>query len=211
MEVTRIDNRYEILFCSNVLDNQVTNELITMVEERLDEFVDSGYKMTDENEGYRRSKVLYSFDPYAKYLTDLIHDNLNTFYSALNMPAVNCHMDKTEAQLTYHHDGNYYKIHNDNGDTPMGTRYLTYVYYFFKEPKQFSGGELRFYRESDINNTGMGLSGSSFADITPTHNSMVVFPSHFMHEVLPVSCSNPDKSVSRFTINGWLHRGSKYE
>lgn len=126
-------------------------------------------------------------------------------YELFNMPNIKYNSDLTEAQLTHHGNGDYYKIHNDNGDEPMGLRYLTYVYYFYKEPKAFSNGELRLYRMPLNNKTTIDAS-NSYIDIEPLSNRLVIFPSHFMHEVRVVN-SNPTFSLSdRFTVNGWLHR-----
>jgi SM-20-related protein len=35
---------------------------------------------------------------------------------------------------------------------------------------------------------------------------LVVFPSRYLHEVLPVSCPSQTFADSRFTINGWVRR-----
>ena len=48
-------------------------------------------------------------------------------------------------QLTAHNDGCYYKIHNDAGSEKTANREISYVYYFYQEPKAFSGGELKIY------------------------------------------------------------------
>jgi Rps23 Pro-64 3,4-dihydroxylase Tpa1-like proline 4-hydroxylase len=36
-------------------------------------------------------------------------------------------ISQIESQMTSHNDGNYYKIHNDNGSPDTATRELTYV------------------------------------------------------------------------------------
>ena len=49
-------------------------------------------------------------------------------------------ISEIEVQLTAHNDGCYYKIHNDAGSEKTASREITYVYYFYQEPKAFSGG-----------------------------------------------------------------------
>jgi Rps23 Pro-64 3,4-dihydroxylase Tpa1-like proline 4-hydroxylase len=42
--------------------------------------------------------------------------------------------------------------------------------------------------------------------LTPPQNSIVFFPSSYLHEVMPVSCPSRAFADSRLTVNGWLHR-----
>ena len=109
-----------------------------------------------------------------------------------------------EVQLTAHNDGNYYKVHNDNGSPDTATRVFTYVYYFYREPKPFSGGELLIY-DSKIENN-FYVQADSCQTVEPHNNSIVFFLSRYLHEVLPVRCPSKAFADSRFTINGWLRR-----
>lgn len=109
-----------------------------------------------------------------------------------------------EMQMTAHNDGAFYKVHTDAGSEKTKTRELTYVYYFYQEPKQFSGGELKIYDTE--------MQGKKFIQkensqvIEPRNNSIVFFNSRCKHEVLPISCSSHEFKASRFTLNGWLRR-----
>jgi Rps23 Pro-64 3,4-dihydroxylase Tpa1-like proline 4-hydroxylase len=109
-----------------------------------------------------------------------------------------------ESQLTAHNDGHYYKAHNDSGSPDTASRELTYVYYFNREPKQFSGGELRIY-DSRIENNFF-IKAESYKTIEPINNSIVFFLSRYIHEVLPIRCPSQQFADSRFTINGWVRR-----
>jgi Rps23 Pro-64 3,4-dihydroxylase Tpa1-like proline 4-hydroxylase len=43
-------------------------------------------------------------------------------------------------------DGSYFRPHTDQGKSAIdATRKLTYVYYFNREPRGFTGGDLRIY------------------------------------------------------------------
>ncbi len=156
---------------------------------------------TDEV-NYRRSSVLYAFPDFADLISDRIQSIAPDIFRTLELSPFS--IFHIEAQLTAHNDGNYYKIHNDNGSSNTATRELTYVYYFYRDPKPFSGGELVLY-DSKIENTYY-VNADSFKTIEPRNNSIVFFLSRYMHEVLPVRCPSRSFQDSRFTINGWIHR-----
>ena len=111
-------------------------------------------------------------------------------------------IDRIECQLTAHNENDYYKIHNDNGSDKTATRELTYVYYFNREPKAFSGGELKLY-DSRIENNYY-VEAESYKIVEPINNSIVFFLARTMHEVLPVACPSRQFADGRFTLNGWV-------
>lgn len=152
---------------------------------------------------YRRSQILYQFPEVAQKMRDRIRQVVPDVLEKLGLPAFA--VQDIEAQLTAHNDGNYYKIHNDNGSPDTATRELTYVYYFYREPKGFRGGELRIYDSRIENNYYVGA--DSFHTVEPRNNSIVFFLSRYLHEVLPVHCPSRAFADSRFTINGWVRRG----
>lgn len=151
---------------------------------------------------YRESVVLYAFPEFADLISQRIHQMFPDIISKLGIPSFQ--ISQVEAQLTAHNDGNFYKIHNDNGSPDTATRELTYVYYFYQEPKPFSGGELVIY-DSKIENNYY-VQAETFRTVEPRNNSIVLFLSRYMHEVLPVCCPSQQFADSRFTINGWLRR-----
>ncbi|MFQ3678941.1 MAG: 2OG-Fe(II) oxygenase [Pseudanabaenaceae cyanobacterium] len=153
---------------------------------------------------YRRSYYLPSFPEYEERMKKQVAAAVPTVLQRLEMPAWS--MDYIEIQLTAHNDGNYYKIHNDNGSPDAASRELTYVYYFHREPKPFSGGELRVY-DSRIEN-GFYVAADSYQTIEPQNNLVVFFLSRYLHEVLPVHCPSQRFADSRFTLNGWVRRKS---
>ncbi|MEE3715760.1 2OG-Fe(II) oxygenase [Tumidithrix elongata RA019] len=152
---------------------------------------------------YRRSMYLFSFPEFARMMIDRVRSIMPHIISHLDIQ--NFTVGDIEAQLTAHNDGNYYKIHNDNGSPDCANRELTYVYYFHREPKAFSGGELVLY--DSVIKDGYLVGAKSFKTIQPRNNTIVFFPSRCMHEVLPVVCPSKAFADSRFTINGWVrHR-----
>jgi SM-20-related protein len=105
-----------------------------------------------------------------------------------------------ELELVAHGDGAHFARHTDiplgPGRSPLGgdrsgkqDRLLSGVYYFHREPKAFSGGELRLYR------FGGGDTPDDWIDIAPEQNSFVAFPTWVTHEVRPIA------------VNAWLCRG----
>ena len=110
---------------------------------------------------------------------------------------------KLETELVAHGDGAFYKRHIDTQTVHYENvdliRVLSGVYYFFSEPKAFSGGALRLYAIG-------GDPDRDFVDIEPECNSLLVFPSWAPHEVMPVHCPSGRFVDSRFAINCWVHR-----
>lgn len=151
---------------------------------------------------YRESVVLYSFPRFE----ELIRSRLRQIFPSIvqQFGIAPFQITDIEAQLTAHNDGQFYKVHNDNGSENTATRELTYVYYFYREPKPFTGGELVLY-DSKIENNYY-VQADTFKTVEPRNNSIVFFLSRYMHEVLPVHCPSRDFADSRFTINGWFRR-----
>lgn len=110
---------------------------------------------------------------------------------------------KVELQITTHTDGDFYWKHSDVGVEGSGTerRRISLVYYYHWQPKAFEGGDFLLH---DLNRpTELGLTR-----IEPADNSMVFFPSEYLHEFTPVHCQGDDFRGGRFTVNGWVsHAG----
>ena len=153
-------------------------------------------------ENYRESVVLYAFPEFAQLIDQRVRAAFPDVLDKLGLPPFA--IGQIEAQLTAHNDGNFYKIHNDNGSPDTATRELTYVYYFYQEPKAFSGGELVIY-DSQIRNNYY-VKADTYRMVEPINNSIVFFLSRYMHEVLPIHCPSQNFADSRFTINGWVRR-----
>lgn len=173
--------------------------LLNDVLNRADQFV-----ATSTSTGaieYRESRILYNVEAYG-WIVQKIEAALPEVLQ--NWQIQPFQIAEIEMQLTAHNHGHYYKIHNDNGSEDAATRSISYVYYFNREPKQFSGGALRIY---DLNSeNGYYVQAQSYQTIEPINNSIVFFPSHFLHEVLPVTCDSRSFADSRFTLNGWIRR-----
>ena len=115
------------------------------------------------------------------------------------LPVRDLESHEIELNLTAHRDGDFFRVHMD-GDPVDSDRRLSYVYYFHRQPRRFSGGDLLLY---DTNRQKNGFRPGVFTRIEPLHNSIVFFPSDCYHEITPVSGAQ-DFADARFTVNGWF-------
>lgn len=154
---------------------------------------------------YRKSRVLYELGEYGALIQErllaILPDALTLFDQE---PFPLSHLD---IQITASNDGDFFKVHQDNTEVEpldISRRVVSFVHYFNSEPKAFTGGQLRFYDSEDgeIEST----KEKRLMTITPTQNTLVLFPSSYSHEVLPVRCPSRKFADSRFTANGWFIR-----
>ena len=190
----------EYLQIDNFLTPEEHQQLLKYVLEQEASFVPTSTSTNEIN--YRQSMVLYSFPDFSQLILQRIAAIIPEIIASLGIEPFT--INYIESQLTAHNHGNYYKIHNDNGSPETSLREITYVYYFYQEPKHFSGGELLIY-DSKISHS-FYVNTDSFQTVEPRNNSIVFFLSRYMHEVLPVICPSKLFADSRFTINGWINR-----
>lgn len=107
-----------------------------------------------------------------------------------------------ECQITAHGDGDFFAIHTDNSPAEIAYRRMSYVYYFHREPKQFSGGHLCLY--NTLLQDGYSKCGQLAADIDPPRNGLMIFPTHIYHRVSPIQSASSTLTDQRLTLNGWL-------
>ncbi len=151
---------------------------------------------------HRKSHVLDQAGPYQELILDRIKDVLPSVLKKLNMEEYP--ITRTEVQVTASNDGDSFAVHTDDGHDEVASRYLTFVYFFHREPKQFTGGELRIH---DSRLWGKQyVSEGSYQAIVPEENQIVFFPCAIVHEITPVECPSRAFADSRFTLNGWIHR-----
>jgi Rps23 Pro-64 3,4-dihydroxylase Tpa1-like proline 4-hydroxylase len=138
---------------------------------------------------------------WAEGFVSRIADRLDWIFASTGTRAFP--VDHYELEVASHGDGAHFARHRDipvgPGRQPLGgddsgrhERLLSAVYYFYVEPRQFTGGELRLHRVGSE-----GIPGD-YVDIDPLQNSLVVFPSWFEHEVRRVSCHTERFEDRRF-------------
>ena len=108
-----------------------------------------------------------------------------------------------ESQLTAAGSAQFFKLHADSA--PDNSRAISCVYYIHREPRAFSGGELRLY-DCLEEEGGSCRAAHSFETVEPVSNRLVVFPSNEFHEVMPVRCPSDQFADYRFAVTSWLHR-----
>jgi Rps23 Pro-64 3,4-dihydroxylase Tpa1-like proline 4-hydroxylase len=167
--------------------------------------VPDGVPEAETDLSYRKSRVLYELGEYGSLIRErllALLPEVLAIFQRQEFPIAT-----VDVQITASNNGDFFKVHRDNSaveplDIPL--REVTYVYYFNREPKAFSGGQLRLYNSKDgeVQNSGR----QSAKTIAPRQNTLVLFPSHYDHEVLPVRCPTGKFANSRFTVNGWVIR-----
>jgi len=153
---------------------------------------------------YRKSKVIYHLDNdiivlFEQKIKELYKDVL----SELDMKDFD--ISKIEMQMTSSNNGDFFKVHPDadykRGRGDVKNRKLTFVYYYFTDPKPFTGGNLKIYEFSDDSRTTHN--SLEFDTVVPENNMLIFFESDYWHEVEEVICE-PSLENSRFTINSWI-------
>jgi hypothetical protein len=151
---------------------------------------------------HRRSRVLMDLEQYQEMILQRIKSVLPQVLRELEME--DFAVADIEAQITASNDGDFFRFHSDNSNGRAASRYLTFVYFFQSEPRQFEGGELRLH-DARLE-AGVYASEGSYQTIIPQQNQIVFFPCELLHEITQVSCPSGRFADSRFTLNGWLRR-----
>jgi SM-20-related protein len=159
-------------------------------------------RVSDNKDDYRHSLMLGASQPvrdlFVRKITALMPEVMPRLrIGRFAVGAIDC-------QITASIDGSYFKAHTDAGVNETWKRQYTYVYYFCREPKGFTGGELRIYDDTIRN--GKLVATDSYQIIEPRHNTIVFFQAAVMHEVMPVRVPSRQFRDARFTVNGWIER-----
>ena len=164
-------------------------------------FVPSG--VSDSKEDYRHSFVLNPPDDLSQNMVGRIRAVMPEVIPRLKMKPFP--VTQIECQITANTDGSFFRVHTDSGVNETVRRQFTYVYYFNRRPKAFSGGELLIY--DDVIRNGKLARTDTYQRVEPRHNSIVFFQAAVMHEVTRVEVPSRQFCDARFTVNGWIHRG----
>jgi SM-20-related protein len=159
-------------------------------------------RVSDAREDYRHSLMLAAPHEVWQLMIRKIKAAMPEVMPQLHLG--NFPIGNIDCQITASIDGSYFKAHTDAGSNETYKRQFTYVYYFNREPKGFTGGELRVYDDAVRN--GKLAATDSFQVIEPRHNSIAFFQAAVMHEVMPVSVPSKQFRDARFTVNGWIER-----
>lgn len=100
----------------------------------------------------------------------------------------------TELGCLAYVSGDHFARHRDVIYGRFKRRRLSWVYYFYQEPRAFTGGDLILYPN-----------GSQCTVITPQSGMMVFFAASTAHEVQKVDVPGGDIVKSRFAITGFIN------
>jgi SM-20-related protein len=151
---------------------------------------------------HRRSRVLMNLNGHEKVITDRVLTCLPRVLKKWGRDPFA--ISRLETQTTASNHGDFFHCHVDNGAEAVAAREITFVYFFHREPKQFSGGELRIYDSRRENDNYVPT--ANYRTIVPEQNQLVLFASELSHEITPVDCPSGQFADSRFTVNGWVHK-----
>ncbi|MEJ0026244.1 MAG: 2OG-Fe(II) oxygenase [Rhizomicrobium sp.] len=172
-------------------------EYASSIERRFKPAMVGDHRIDPRRRTCRRAKMT---GPLGSELAERILASVPSFLDALRVTSFS--IGEVELEVVAYEDGAHHGTHLDtaygNGNSREGDRRLTAVYYFFRQPKKFDGGNLRLHA------FGRGAGPRASADIEPICNQLVVFPSWAPHEVLPVSVASGQFEDSRFAINCWV-------
>ena len=151
---------------------------------------------------HRRSRVLMDLGGHERMIVDRL---LTCLPRVLQKWGRNpFRISRVESQATASNHGDFFRCHSDNAADEVASREITFVYFFHREPKQFTGGELRIYDSRRENDNY--LPTANYRTIVAEQNQLVLFASGLSHEITPVDCPSGQFADSRFTVNGWIHK-----
>ena len=154
-----------------------------------------GSRVSAYNETIRKSRVRRLPNTLELGFRDAVLERLDEALKQIRIKPPNPRKFEIEAVVSG--DGALFKKHHDMGmKDKTSYRVVSAVYYYSAQPQAFTGGALRIY----------SLSGAEFTDVQPINNSIVLFPSMFPHEVMPVSVPSGRFDDSRFSVNCWLRK-----
>lgn len=187
------------------LSSAATTRLVEITRDRHRDFVssavhDGDYEGVDTRT--RRSEVLIDVAQVRAMFLPELSSAIADIALARLLGSAPIKRNRIELQLTHHGNGAFFAPHSDSGKSINQSRKVSYVYYFDVGPRTFSGGGLRLFDSSPIDGR---WSTESWTLINPLNNRLVLFPSHWPHEVELVEQDSPDWEGGRFSINGWLH------
>jgi Rps23 Pro-64 3,4-dihydroxylase Tpa1-like proline 4-hydroxylase len=192
--------RHVVVRIENLLPEPELAALFDGVLAREPDFVPS---VTDDHrDDVRRSLVLDPPQELVRAVVSRVREVMPQVMGAIRLPGIV--VGEIEAQVTANNDGAYFAVHTDADYARATRRYLTYVYYFNRQPRPFVGGELRVY--DDVLRNNKLARASTFQVVEPLHNSLVFFWARAMHEVMLVGVPSKSFRDSRFTVNGWVNQ-----
>ncbi len=216
MDVEVIRKPVDMLKFPNIFGKKINEKILEEIISLEDKFksATTGAKRL-VNPDMRVNSVAYLDDIYPNrlesfFLTEtqrLFHDNMefreivSTFEYPIN-EFLSTDIHETQVSR-YGNEGEHYDWHIDRFSSHK--RILTMVYYFFKEPIEWTGGDIQFTNSPvyDGKEVEQLVEGENLITIKPENNMGVVFSASTAHRVLPTK-SPAQFDKGRFSANIWI-------
>ncbi|WP_444995381.1 2OG-Fe(II) oxygenase [Aliikangiella sp. IMCC44359] len=189
-----------------VIDDFLTSESINLILEHVLAHKNDFRKANiDSNNPYyapnkRATMVLDELAQYKNLFADFWANNFDSICEMLGISSFK--MKTGEMKITNHINGGFFQTHADNttlfGDSK---RVISWLYYFCRQPKQFSGGDL-FAFDTDVEN--QFYKEGKFTKIEAKHNRFIAMPSCYYHAVSPVIMPSGDFEDGRMAVAGHI-------
>jgi len=202
-----VTERPRVMVIDNFLGHYEHQDMLALALRQEDKF-DPGTVMSLEKNS-RKNLAIMHFAQHAH--SKLLCNRLLTWFPQITqtLEIDLFPVQQVESQLTASNDGHYYHAHQDSDHKTLADRVLTCVYYFSKQPIPFNGGDLRIY-DTQVNGD-LREKGKTYQQVKPVSNRMVIFLSHYHHELLPIRCPSRKFEDSRFAVTNWIWRSKEQD
>jgi hypothetical protein len=168
--------------------NDGTNKMRTA------EYTGGGFKVVDDKKIYSKNNIGTVLDKVYldKSISNILSETRKIYNKDLVDSLISAHkffkfitnVNNDSTKVHYFEDGSYYRAHHD-------ASLITVIYYFYKEPKTFAGGDLIFDNQLKIE---------------CKNNRCLIFPSILTHEVtaVDIELKNQNLGLGRYAISQFM-------
>ncbi|QIZ70583.1 hypothetical protein [Oxynema aestuarii] len=166
----------------------------------------TNYVINHQND-FRRSPLYRPYPHSFASLRTLLVDRLKAIapdiLSKLGIP--HFPIAEIEAELTPAIAVPQLQINGDNDAPETQRRSVSFLYFFYPEPRGFMGGQIRLYDTQIENN--VCIPAKSYQTIETRNNSALFFLSPTPYEMLELKPRSANMADHCFIFRGWLCRG----
>jgi Rps23 Pro-64 3,4-dihydroxylase Tpa1-like proline 4-hydroxylase len=184
-------------FPQDILPQDVLEKILSLERTITPSLVYSRKKQKGVTSLKHRNSISLSNNAYIREISDKLQNTVERHWQEILsiLQIKNFAKGTVEINCVIYGNNSYFKRHQDTFTSVRKKRRISWVYYFHKEPKPFSGGELIFYTGNE-----------EVARVTPQAGMLIVFDSSMYHEVLAVHVKSDDFANGRFTITGFINQ-----
>lgn len=212
MDIEVIRNPVYCLKINNIFDEKVNEKILAEAIGLGKQAVKATTLGKVQREDFRSNDVLYYDEIYKNFRagSDLLinlerlfgKEEFKQILSSSPYPLADFGMtNRHETQVSrYGSDNQHYGFHVDQ----LGNknRFITLVYYFYKKPKKWTGGEIQLTNSPIINGEPLEKD-PEILTIIPENNTAIIFAGNVAHRVLDTK-SPKDWDSGRFSANIWI-------